>query len=136
MFTDPFLGRGSVNTILLQQLCMQWDKWGVVYTVSAEKLKRRELRQPDSSALQGRLRRDGATGELIVDKSSARAAVTRGPECLKLKNLHRYKPLPGNGWYKTQQAGKGLAVAEVICEMWKLALPLLSACSSEWCVYS
>jgi hypothetical protein len=28
------------------------------------------------------------TVELSVDKSSAQAAVTRGPECTKLRNLH------------------------------------------------
>jgi hypothetical protein len=41
-----------------------------------------------SSALQGRLRGDGAIDELTVDKSYARAAVTRGSERGKLKNLH------------------------------------------------
>jgi hypothetical protein len=41
-----------------------------------------------SFALQGRLRRDGTIVELTVDKSSAWAAVTRGPESGKLKNLH------------------------------------------------
>jgi hypothetical protein len=30
--------------------------------------------------------------------SSARKAVKIGPEGVKLKNLHCYKPLPGNGW--------------------------------------
>jgi hypothetical protein len=49
-------------------------------------------------ALQGRLRRDGAIVELTFGKSSARAIVTRGPECGELKNLHCYKPLLGNGW--------------------------------------
>jgi hypothetical protein len=85
---------------------MQWGKRGVVYTVHAEYLERRELRQPvqlssareaerrwrynsvESWVLQGRLRRDGAIVEFTVDKSSARAAVTRGPESVKLKNLH------------------------------------------------
>jgi hypothetical protein len=41
-----------------------------------------------SRALQGRLRRDGAIFELTVDKISARAAVTIGPENVKLKNFH------------------------------------------------
>jgi hypothetical protein len=57
----------------------------------------------ESWALQWRLRRDGATVELTVegnDKSSAWAAVTRGPERVKLKNLHCSKPLPGNGCWR------------------------------------
>jgi hypothetical protein len=39
-------------------------------------------------ALQGRLGKNVAIVELTVDKSSTRAAVTRGPEREKLKNLH------------------------------------------------
>jgi hypothetical protein len=38
--------------------------------------------------------------ELAVDKSSARAAVKRGPERAKLRNLHCYKPLLGNGCWR------------------------------------
>jgi hypothetical protein len=34
------------------------------------------------------LRRDGAIVELKVDKSTARAVLTRGPVCGKLKNPH------------------------------------------------
>jgi hypothetical protein len=30
--------------------------------------------------------------------SSAREAVKRGPESVKLKNLHCYKLVPGNSW--------------------------------------
>jgi hypothetical protein len=30
--------------------------------------------------------------------SSAQEAVKIGPETVKLKNLHCWKPLPGNGW--------------------------------------
>jgi hypothetical protein len=39
-------------------------------------------------ALQGRLRRDGAIVDFTIDRRSARAAVRRGPERVKLKNLH------------------------------------------------
>jgi hypothetical protein len=38
--------------------------------------------------MRGTLRRDSAVIELTVDKSSAQAALTRGPEWRKLKNLH------------------------------------------------
>jgi hypothetical protein len=40
----------------------------------------------------------GAIVESTVDKSSARAAVTKGPKRGKLKNLHCYGPLLWNGW--------------------------------------
>jgi hypothetical protein len=39
--------------------------------------------------------------ELSVDKSSARAAVTRGPECWKLKNLHCVKSVSMKGLVET-----------------------------------
>jgi hypothetical protein len=44
------------------------------------------------------LRRDGAIVELTADLSSARVAVTTGPDHVKLMNLLCQKPLPGNGW--------------------------------------
>jgi hypothetical protein len=54
----------------------------------------------ESLALQRRMKRDGVIVELTVDKSSAQAAVTRGPNRVRLKNLYfyKYKPLLGNGW--------------------------------------
>jgi hypothetical protein len=66
------------------------------------------------------LRRGGAA----VDKSFAREAVKKGLERVKLKNLHCYKPLPGNGWGRHSRLEKGLAGAVVICELWKLAVAL------------
>jgi hypothetical protein len=37
---------------------------------------------------------------MMIDSSMsiAREAVKRGPEHVKLKNLHCQKPLPANGW--------------------------------------
>jgi hypothetical protein len=59
--------------------------------------------------------------ELSVDKSSARAAVTRGPECKKVKNLHR--------WSHCQEEGSGdcnkLRTLVCVCQ-WSVK------CSSEW----
>jgi hypothetical protein len=57
-----------------------------------------------SWAVQGRLRRDGVIVELAT--SSARAAVTTGPEYGKLKNLHCQKQLPGNGWLRHSRLEK------------------------------
>jgi hypothetical protein len=69
------------------------------------------------------LRRDGAIVELTVDKSSARAAVTRGLERVKLK-ISTVRS-PGQGTADEDTAGwKNLASAVVICEVWKLATAL------------
>jgi hypothetical protein len=88
---------------------VKWSSWSVSERVqlsvvswkSACKEKTRRLvwndhqpRDPHSWglivswALQGRLRRVGEIVELTFDKRSARAAVTREPECGKLKKLH------------------------------------------------
>jgi hypothetical protein len=40
-------------------------------------------------------------------------------ERVKPKNLHCYKSIARERLVKTQQAGKGLAVAVVICELWR-----------------
>ena len=42
--------------------------------------------------------KDSAIVELIVDNSSAQMVVSRGAKGGKVKNLHCYKPLPGNDW--------------------------------------
>jgi hypothetical protein len=46
----------------------------------------------------GRLRISGDIVQLAFELRSTRVAVTWGPESVKLKNLHCYKPLPENGW--------------------------------------
>jgi hypothetical protein len=51
----------------------------------------------------------------LVDSSSAWAAVTRGPERVKLKNL--LEAVARERLVKTQHAGKGLAGAVVICKV-------------------
>jgi hypothetical protein len=42
----------------------------------------------------------------VIDKNSAQAAVTSAPECGKLKNLHRWKPLQGSGWLRYSRLEK------------------------------
>jgi hypothetical protein len=81
--SDSFLGNGYVNTFPRQRFCMQGGTRGVVCAVRAEEVLRTELGQ----AVHGRLRRDGATVQLTVEFRSARAAVIRGSEHTKLKNL-------------------------------------------------
>jgi hypothetical protein len=49
--------------------------------------------------------------------------VTRGPEHKKLKNP-LLEAIAREWLMKTQQAGKGLAGAVVICEVWKSAIAL------------
>jgi hypothetical protein len=41
----------------------------------------------------------------------------KGLERVTMKNLHCYKPLPGNGWLRHSRLEKGLAGAVVICEL-------------------
>jgi hypothetical protein len=53
--------------------------------------------------------------------SSARETVKIGSGRLKLKNLHCTETVAREGLVKTQQAGKYLAGAVVICELWRLA---------------
>jgi hypothetical protein len=43
-------------------------------------------------------RRVGAMSSFDSELSFARQAMKRGPEGVKLKNLHCQKPLLGNGW--------------------------------------
>jgi hypothetical protein len=50
---------------------------------------------------------------------SVREDVKKGLESVKLKNFTVRKRLP-----KTQQAGKDLASAVVVCEFWRLAVAL------------
>jgi hypothetical protein len=92
----PLLCNGEVNMPLQQQsycsvnpfprqrgetvCCLHGPRRGVV--------ERREMGQPVSWALQGRLRRNGVIVELTVDRSSAWADASRRPEWVNLKNLH------------------------------------------------
>jgi hypothetical protein len=48
----------------------------------------------------------------------------RGPEHVKLMNLHCSVAIAREGSVKTQQAGKGLVGAVVICELWRLVVAL------------
>jgi hypothetical protein len=73
--------------------------------------------------LHGWLKRDGAIVELTVDKSSVWAAVTRGPEYKKLKNP-LLEAIAREWLVKTQQAGKGLTGAVLICKLWRSAIAL------------
>jgi hypothetical protein len=61
---------------------------------------------------------------VTVELIFARAAVTRGPEGEKLKNLHCQKPFLGNGWLR-HKLEEDLSGAVVICEGWKSAVALL-----------
>jgi hypothetical protein len=49
--------------------------------------------------------------------------MSRGPERVKLKNLHCRSRCYGTAG-ETQRAGKFLAGAMVICELWRLAVAL------------
>jgi hypothetical protein len=68
--------------------------------------------------------------QLSVD-SSARQAVKRGPQSVKLKNLHCWQPLSRERLVMTQQAGKGLAGTVVICQLWRLVVALSFVCCSS-----
>jgi hypothetical protein len=46
-----------------------------------------------------------------------------GPDSVKLKNF-QLEAIAGERLMKIQQAGKGLACAAVICELWRLAVAL------------
>jgi hypothetical protein len=56
--------------------------------------------------------------------SSAWEAVKRGPERMKLKNLHCHEPLPGDAWWRHSRLEIGLVGAVVICELWILVVAL------------
>jgi hypothetical protein len=60
--------------------------------------------------------------ELTVDKSSARVAVTRGPECRKLQNLHYESRCLGTP--VESRLEEGLADSVVICGFWIAAVVL------------
>jgi hypothetical protein len=55
---------------------------------------------------------------------SARETAKIGSELLKFKNLHCIEAVARESLVKTQQAGKGLAGAVVISELWRLAVAL------------
>jgi hypothetical protein len=84
----PFLANGSVNTFPRQRSQMQRGN-GVLSRRFAPRSYKRELGQPVSRALSGRLRRDGAIVELTVDKGSARETVhiEHGRVKLKISNF-------------------------------------------------
>jgi hypothetical protein len=50
--------------------------------------------------------------------------VKKGLERVKLKNLHLLEAAARERLVKTWQAGKGLAGAVVICELWRFAVAL------------
>jgi hypothetical protein len=58
-YIRPVSGQRHGKHISVATITHATGKRDVVYAVRAEELKRRELRQPVSSAVQGRLRRDG-----------------------------------------------------------------------------
>jgi hypothetical protein len=123
----PFMRNGSVNAFrgtnahaTVEERCFRCDprrgviKKGIGATSSVVGWRFRR-------ALQWRLKEMALWFRWQL--SSAREAVTRGPERGKLKNLHCWKPLPGNGCW-SQQAGRGLAGAVVICKEWRVAIAL------------
>jgi hypothetical protein len=74
---------------------------GVIYVVCAEKLKRRELGQPVSRALQGRQKRDGT----IVELNSAWVAGTR-TWAHEAEESPLLEAIPGNGWWRHSRLEK------------------------------
>jgi hypothetical protein len=50
--------------------------------------------------------------------------VKRGPELVKVKKSLLLEAVAREGLLKTQQAGKGLAGAVVICKVWRLEVAL------------
>jgi hypothetical protein len=69
---------------------------------------------------------------LTVDKSSARVAVTRGPEDKKTKESPLLESVVRERLVKTQQTGKGLAGAVMIGEVWKSAIALQVLVVPSW----
>jgi hypothetical protein len=115
-----FVGNVSVSTFPWQRLRIQRGKRGVIYAVHAEDLKRRESGQSVklSSAREAEKRwgyswvdswQDFCTGD--CDK---RAWGREAKESALLEAVARQR----------QQAGRGLAGAVVICELWRLAVAL------------
>jgi hypothetical protein len=66
---------------------------------------------------------DSWSSEFSYQFSSAWEAVKTEPECLKLVNL-QLEAVARKRLVKTQQAGKGLVGAVVICELWRLSVVL------------
>jgi hypothetical protein len=115
---NPFLSNGSVNTPLYQQSnCWRRRFLSGPCNVVMKKIGGTSSIEgcQFSWAVQGRLRRDIVTVEFTVDKRTWAREAEESPllEAVAKERL-----------VKTQQAGKGLAGAMVICEVWRLAIAL------------